>query len=120
MIVFSGLLCLAIWLLATNMATLVAFVCLYGFSSGVFISVTPSAVSQILPEDKLGARGGAFFSFTAIATLAGTPLGGVLILDETKKGYTPMVIFSGCTLLVGAGVIFISRCLHDKSLLRKW
>lgn len=106
MVIISGILCLAMWLLAHNIQTVVAFVSLYGFCSGVFISVTNSAVSQILPKEVQGARQGAFFVLTAVATLIGSPIGGALIKTETQTGYQPMVIFSVCQWLIDLFLFF--------------
>lgn len=102
MVILSGVFCLAMWLPASTIETVIAFVSLYGFCSGVFISVTNAAVAQILPREKQGARQGAFFVLTAVATLIGSPIGGALIKSESRTGYQPMIIFSvsSCFLTV--------------------
>lgn len=94
MVILSGVFCLAMWLPASTIETVIAFISLYGFCSGVFISVTNAAVAQILPREKQGARQGAFFVLTAVATLIGSPIGGALIKSESRAGYQPMIIFS--------------------------
>ncbi|KAI1131720.1 major facilitator superfamily domain-containing protein [Nemania abortiva] len=97
-----GILCLLFWIFATNIAEAVAFSILYGFCSGIFISVTPAVVGEISPKDKLGARIGAFFGLTAVATLAGSPAAGALIQDSSRRtGYLPLIAFSGASLLLG-------------------
>jgi MFS family permease len=103
MTVLSGLLSLLMWRFALNVGTLTAFVCLYGFCSGVFISVMPAATSQIVPDDKLGAQLGAFSSVTAIAVFVGTPIAGSLIKDGSVPGYMPLVTYS-----VSAAFLFYS------------
>ncbi|KKA25528.1 hypothetical protein T310_0408 [Rasamsonia emersonii CBS 393.64] len=108
------------WLPAVSTDVLIAFTCLYGFCSGIFISVTPSAVAQITLEAKIGARLSAFSTCTAVATLIGTPIGGALIREETRAGYQPLIIFSGCTLIAGGAMIFTSRLLHGKDLMKRW
>lgn len=94
MTILSGILCYAIWLPAQSVKLVIAFVCLYGFCSGIFISVTPAVVAQITPEDKLGARLGAFFSTTAIATLIGNPIGGALLQGEARSSYRYLIVFA--------------------------
>jgi MFS family permease len=90
-----GILCLLFWTFATNIPAVVAFSVLYGFCSGIFISVTPAVVGELSPKDKLGARIGAFFGLTAIATLAGSPAAGALIRNSAKRtGYLPLIAFS--------------------------
>jgi MFS family permease len=139
MTLLSGLLCLAMWLPAINVATVVAFVSLYGFSSGIFISVTPAVVAQISPEDRIGARIGAFFTLSAVATLTGTPIAGTLIKKGVLNGYNDVIIFAvsipshrnvvncrrlilcqGVTMTVGSLFFFIARILCDKDLRKKW
>lgn len=90
----SGVFCLAMWLPANNLATIIAFVCLYGFSSGIFISVTPAVVAQISPNDRIGARIGAFFTLAAIATLIGTPIAGILVNKNAEDGYRNLILFA--------------------------
>ena len=82
------------WLPAHNVPLVIAFTCLYGFCSGIFISVTPAVIGEITPEGKLGARLGAFFSVTAVATLTGTPIGGALIRGASRDGYRALIVFA--------------------------
>jgi MCP family monocarboxylic acid transporter-like MFS transporter 10 len=78
------------------MATLVTFVCVYGFASSSVTSLPPSVIGQFTPDDNLGARIGAFYS--AIASLVGTPIGGALITDKgSKDGYRWLMLFSVST-----------------------
>ncbi|KAL7928086.1 MFS general substrate transporter [Trichoderma chlorosporum] len=120
MVLFCGFICLAMWYTATSPGVLVGFACLYGFGSGGLISVMPAATAQIIPAEKLGARLGAFGTFTAFAFLAGTPIAGALIKSETRSGYQPVIIFAGSCLLGGGVIIFIARLLHDRNLRSKW
>lgn len=94
MLMLSGLFCLTIWLPASSPPVVVAFACLYGFTSGIFISVMPAATGQIISADKLGARIGAFSTVMALPVLIGSPIAGALIADETSQGYRPLIIFS--------------------------
>ena len=139
MTILSGVLCFAIWLPAHSAQLVIAFTCLYGFCSGIFISVTPAAIGQITPEGKLGSRLGAFFSTTAIATLIGTPIGGVLIQGESRDGYRFLITFAVChntytrcvapgltnnlqasTLIFGGGILLLGRIFCEKNLRKKW
>lgn len=100
MTLISGVLCLAMWLPADNVATVTAFVCLYGFSSGIFISVTPAVVAQISPDDRIGARIGAFFTLAAVATLIGTPIAGSLVKKNGEDIYKNLTLFAVSSLNV--------------------
>lgn len=98
--VLSGVLCLVLWLPSKGAAPLVVFACLYGFFSGIFISVSPAAVGQISPTDKLGARIATFFVPVALATLVGTPIGGAFVKNGTEEEYHHVAIFAVCLILL--------------------
>lgn len=74
MVTLCGVFCLAMWLPAKTTAVLVGFTCVYGFASGIFISVMPAATAQITPTERLGVRLGAFGSVTSVAFLTGLQL----------------------------------------------
>ncbi|KAK7709578.1 hypothetical protein SLS57_008633 [Botryosphaeria dothidea] len=122
MTLLSGVFCLAIWLpdRSGSIGTVLTFVCLYGVTSGVFISVTPPAVAQISPDDKVGARIGAFFIPTAVATLLGSPIAGMLVDESSQDGYTNMILFAGITLIAGGCLMCVGRILCDRDLKKKW
>jgi MFS family permease len=90
-----GLLC-TVWLLSTSIEALVVFCCLFGFFSGMFVGLIPPAVSQISPDEKLGARIGAFYSVIAISSLIGTPVGGALIKGDAKSrtNYQNVILYA--------------------------
>ena len=120
MTLLSGLLCLTLWLLSTSVGLIVAFACLYGFCSGIYISVIPSVISHISPEKNIGARLGAFFSLGAIGVFTGTPFGGAFIRDGTATEFRNLIAFGGCTM-TGAGVLMVvARVLCDRNLRTKW
>ncbi|CAI9632382.1 unnamed protein product [Alternaria burnsii] len=117
----SGCLCLFLWLLSTSMATLIFFVCVYGFCTSSVTALPPSVIGQITSDGKLGARIGAFYSVIAIASLIGTPIGGSLITDDkAKDGYRWLISFSGASLITGSIFMLVSRRLLDKDLGKKW
>jgi MCP family monocarboxylic acid transporter-like MFS transporter 10 len=94
-VMFTGCICIFVWLLINSLAVTVLFACLYGFGTGNFTALLPSVVGQITPDENLGARVGAFYSVVAIASLVGTPIGSALIDDdETRQGYWWLIVFS--------------------------
>jgi MFS family permease len=98
------------------MATLILFVCVYGFSSSSVTCLPPSVIGQFTPDEKLGASIGAFYSVIAIASLVGTPIGGALITDkEHKDGYRWLILFSVSTYesCVFDDVLSIDRGAHS-------
>lgn len=120
MTLVSGVFCLAMWLPAGSVATVVAFVCLYGFSSGIFISVTPAVVAQLSPDERIGARIGAFFTLAAVATLIGTPIAGSLVQKEGEDRYRNLTLFAGLTLSIGGVFLLLARILCERDLRTKW
>lgn len=95
MVMFTGCICIFVWLLVNSLAAIVLFACLYGFGTGNFTALLPSVIGQITPDESLGARVGAFYSIVAIASLIGTPIGSVLITDnDNREGYRWLIIFS--------------------------
>ncbi|KAF2132196.1 MFS general substrate transporter [Dothidotthia symphoricarpi CBS 119687] len=95
MVLMTGCSCLFIWLLIDSLIALVVFACLFGFSTGNFVALIPPVIGQITPDDKLGARIGAFYSVVAISSLVGTPIGGALITDDhSKEGYRWLICFA--------------------------
>ncbi|KAH7350140.1 major facilitator superfamily domain-containing protein [Plectosphaerella cucumerina] len=116
----AGLLCLTLWLFANSIGLIVAFTCLYGFCSGVFISVMPSIVAAISPPEKIGARLGAFGVWGAIGVFTGTPIGGAFIRHETAEEYVHLIAYTG-SCMAGAGVLlFVARVMCDRNLRSKW
>ncbi|KAF2681244.1 MFS general substrate transporter [Lentithecium fluviatile CBS 122367] len=97
----SGFLCLSLWLLAPSLPIVVLFTCLYGFGFGVYVAVLPSAVTQITPDNKIGARMGAFYSIAAVSSLIGAPIGSALIRRDDaghaiggEEGYKGLIAFA--------------------------
>ncbi|KAF1365945.1 MFS general substrate transporter [Lizonia empirigonia] len=121
MVMFTGCICIFVWLLINSLAAVVLFACLYGFGTGNFTALLPSVVGQITPDENLGARVGAFYSIVAIASLVGTPIGSALITDDDKReGYWWLIVFSGTAITIGSLFMLGSRLLHDKNMRKRW
>ncbi|KAF3004198.1 hypothetical protein E8E13_006662 [Curvularia kusanoi] len=121
MVMFMACLCFFVWLLIDSLAVTVLFACLYGFGIGNLTGLIAPAVGQITPDEKLGARLGAFYSIVAVASLVGTPIGSALITnDKIREGYRWQIVFSGTALTLASLFILGSRFLHDKDLRKKW
>ncbi|KAK6497073.1 hypothetical protein TWF506_004555 [Arthrobotrys conoides] len=106
--IISGILILC-WLPMTSFNELILFVVLYGFFSGVFISLPPASVASITPDvTYFGVRMGMMFSIASVGSLTGTPISGALIhaqggsLDGAR-------IWSGCIMLSSAALIIAAR-----------
>ena len=91
----SSCLSLLLWSLSNSCASLAVFVCIYGFCTSSVTALPPAVIGQITPDDRIGARIGAFYSIIAIASLVGSPIGGALITNANEKdGYMWLIMFS--------------------------
>jgi len=99
MTVFSGIICLAIWLPSESNAPVIVFIALYGFSSGAVVSVAQACVAQIGDIREFGLRNGVLWAIAGITALCGNPIGGALLADEA--GFVHLEIFTGVMILVG-------------------
>ncbi|KAF9073364.1 major facilitator superfamily domain-containing protein [Rhodocollybia butyracea] len=115
--ILSTILILALWYTSFEQANLIAFAALYGLASGPFFSVTPACVAEISPIERIGARMGGTYAFMASATLAGTPISGLFIEDQTKPNFQRLILFSGIMSLVGALLLCVARFIRNKNLL---
>ena len=106
----SGILILGLWLPAKANLPIIFFAALYGFSSGAFVSLSPSAIAQISDVRKIGVRTGTFFAIISIAALFGSPIGGALVIDD-KGAYKILQIYAGIMILGGATVLLIARMM---------
>lgn len=96
--VFSGVISLALWLPAASVAPLVVFASLYGFASGLTLSIIPALVASISDIHKLGFRVGTLYAFSSFGTLFGSPIAGAIVTSQ-GGGYSGLKIFCGVTLI---------------------
>ena len=99
---------LAIWIPATSNVGQLVFAPLFGFTSGAAISLTPALIAQISPINEIGVRIGLTFAAGSIGALTGSPIGGALIGEDNGK-FLYMMLFSGCTCIVGTLAFFVVR-----------
>lgn len=113
MIIFtylSTILVLALWIPASNDNARIAFAALYGFSSGTFVSMIPTLIAQVCSDVKrIGAYMGATYLVLSAAILMAQPIGGALVGNSHKKGYTHFKIFCGVTMFVGGCAFVVAR-----------
>ncbi|KAF3917186.1 hypothetical protein ABW20_dc0104443 [Dactylellina cionopaga] len=106
--IISGILILC-WIPIKTFQGLIAFVVLYGFFSGVFISLPPASVASITPDvTYFGVRMGMMFSIASVGSLTGTPISGALIHAQGGS-HDWARIWSGCIMLFSAALIIAAR-----------
>ncbi|KIK56224.1 hypothetical protein GYMLUDRAFT_263738 [Collybiopsis luxurians FD-317 M1] len=114
--IISTILIFVLWYTSFAQADLIAFAALYGIFSGPFFSITPACVAEISPIERFGARVGGTYAFMSSATLAGTPISGLFIRDQTRENFGNLILFSGIMSLVGALLICVSRFIRNQKL----
>ncbi|KAJ7439084.1 major facilitator superfamily domain-containing protein [Mycena latifolia] len=112
----SGILILALWYTSAAQPNLLAFSAVYGFASGPFFSLISACIAQISPIEEVGARVGMAFVFMSTGALAGTPIGGVFIRQETIPNFRHLILFSGIMALVGSALFGVARFVKGRKL----
>lgn len=98
------------WTAVDETGGIVAFAILYGFFSGSFVSLPPSAILSLSNDlSKAGTRLGMSFSMAGIGILIGSPVGGALLNLDTghfirAQVFCAVIITIGCACLVLARV----------------
>ncbi|KAM5349779.1 hypothetical protein ACJ41O_006284 [Fusarium nematophilum] len=115
-----GVFCLTLWLLSNSVAMTVAFVCIYGMLSGIFISVMSPVIARLSPDAKMGSRLGAFYSLSALGVFTGTPIGGAFIQGGTEGEYRNMITYAGATIGSAGVILLIGRFLCDRNMMKRW
>ena len=100
------ILMLALWIPASSNAAIIVFASLFGFTSGSIVSLAPALVAQISDVREIGVRTGTLFTFIALAVLAGSPIGGQLVIEDNGS-YVKLQIFGGVMTAAGS-VIFVA------------
>ena len=106
----SAILVLVLWIPApdgSNAATIV-FACLFGFTSGTFVGMTPALVQQMSRIEEVGVRLGITFGINSIAALVSNPIAGALIARD-GGGYLYLKIFCGLAMGLGCVSLIVAR-----------
>ncbi|KAI9159430.1 hypothetical protein H9P43_008792 [Blastocladiella emersonii ATCC 22665] len=113
-ILASGVSVLTTWMLGgTSQAWLYIFAGIYGFSSGGFLSITPSCVAQLFGVATLASTLGLMTTSNIPGYAAGTPIATALI-SESKGSlpsgqFAPAIGFAGATMILGGVFVVILR-----------
>ncbi|KAJ7022587.1 major facilitator superfamily domain-containing protein [Mycena alexandri] len=99
----SGVLILALWYTSSAQPNLIAFAAIYGVVSGPFFAV--------LSRSELASEW-----LSSSSALAGTPIGGVFISNETLPNFRHLILFSGVIALVGSGFFWVARFIRSRKL----
>ncbi|KAL6399935.1 hypothetical protein AUP68_17345 [Ilyonectria robusta] len=65
--------------------------------------------SRLSPDDKIGARLGAFSAWGAIGVFTGTPIAGSFLKNNKPGEYTNLIIYTGVCMTVSANQTFAAE-----------
>ncbi|EJS41826.1 mch4p [Saccharomyces arboricola H-6] len=92
-----------------NTKVLWAYVCLWGFSTGSILSLTPVCIGQISKTTDFGKRYATVYLLQSLVTIPVLPVGGTLIGKGTVANYNHFIIFNSALMAAGAACYVISR-----------
>ncbi|KAJ7119481.1 major facilitator superfamily domain-containing protein [Mycena epipterygia] len=100
--------CILPMLAAVNSGAVITISLLYGAMNAGFVSMTPALLADLSNDrSEIGLRMGVWFSFTAVAALAGQPLSGMLILGNFRWS----TVFAAFCICTGGCILILSRFL---------
>jgi predicted MFS family arabinose efflux permease len=95
------------WLAIKQSVGLFVFSALYGFFTGSFVSLPPTAIFSVSPNPRMfGTRLGMNFALGGLGILIGTPVAGHLI---SMTGYSAAIAFCGAMVAAGAFSFVFAR-----------
>lgn len=121
-LVLASLSILLIWPFATTFGSLTLFGCLYGFFSGGFIALFPTAIHTIFGSKNIATVIGMVYSGFSFGNLFGTPIAGIIMDSLTTfdpdgqktVNFVPSILVGGFSILIGAGLLLSIRLMIQK------
>ncbi|KAI9312184.1 major facilitator superfamily domain-containing protein, partial [Dichotomocladium elegans] len=108
----AGACSLAIWINATNQATIWVFAVLYGFFGGGYIALFPTVQPQVVGLENISPAVGLLYFTNLFGYMFGTPIASALINKSSPPDYRNGAIWAGVTVLIGslfAGWLRVSK-----------
>jgi len=97
------------WTAVHETGGIVVFAILYGFFSGSFVSLPPSAILSLSNDlNKVGTRLGMSFSMAGIGILIGSPVGGALLNLDTGH-FIRAQLFCAVVITISCACIVLAR-----------
>ncbi|KAI9461507.1 MFS general substrate transporter [Russula earlei] len=92
---------------------LLAFAILYGFFSGTFVSLPPSAIVYLSSDlHKVGTRLGMSFGISGLGVLIGSPVGGALLNLGTGH-FVRAQVFCAVTMMTSCAFLVLARLTNS-------
>jgi predicted MFS family arabinose efflux permease len=103
------------WVAVKTRDGLWAFAAFFGLFAAGIQSLFPACLASLTPDlQKRGSRMGMGFAVAGIASLTGTPLGGVLVQDD-EGGFLYAQMWAGASLITAAIMLAASRYVQAQS-----
>ena len=103
----AAILCFG-WLGIKDVPGIIVFALLYGFFSGAFVSLPPTAIVSLSPSlGVVGTRMGMCFGLTSFGILIGTPVSGALLTADVSWRGTK--VFAGATVVLALVCLLVAR-----------
>ncbi|KJA24153.1 hypothetical protein HYPSUDRAFT_38917 [Hypholoma sublateritium FD-334 SS-4] len=103
---WTGILTYA-WPFAKSKSSLIAVTVIYGFGSGAYVSLISNPIMEMGDTGDVGRRTGMFMSILALGALAGPPISGAI--STATGNFKAVGYYAGTTVLIGVGLIGVSR-----------
>jgi MFS family permease len=103
----SGVWVFALWIPASNDATVIAFSILFGFFSGAFVSLLMPLMLKSSPLKEIGFRTGIVMLVFAVAGLTANPINGVIL--DGSSGWLGVKIWAGVFCIAGSTLMLAAR-----------
>ncbi|KAJ6522361.1 MFS general substrate transporter [Mycena vulgaris] len=97
------------WPFAHSLRSLIAVAIVYGFASGIFVSLQAVPLMHMGDMADVGRRAGTLFSILAVSALAGPPISGAIA--SATGDYKAVGYYAGSTILVAVGILWYVRYL---------
>ncbi|KNC96784.1 uncharacterized protein SPPG_07990 [Spizellomyces punctatus DAOM BR117] len=127
-ITMSALSMLVFWPFATNFATLIGFVLVYGAFSGGFVSLLPSVIAQFYGKTgHIATITGMIYSAFFLGNLLGSPIAGAMMdrftthpTPDTKHiDFLPSILFGGFMMVTATVFSFSVKFVRSRRLLTR-
>ncbi|KAI5927228.1 major facilitator superfamily transporter [Camillea tinctor] len=102
------------WTATYNLPGLVIWGLMYGFTSGAVLSLQGACAGKLASRENQGTAVGLVSGSVSITALVGTPISGQIL---RSAGYLGLGIWTGTTLIVGAGILTGARLRLDQRVL---
>ncbi|KAK9465470.1 major facilitator superfamily domain-containing protein [Lipomyces arxii] len=106
----TALFTVALWIPAKTHAAIIAYAAMYGFWSGIAVTVWQPMIAEISPLNEVGARLGAVSAALSFSSLLGAPVAGAIISSNNGQ-YYGAAIFAAVMMVSGGTVTQVARLI---------